>query len=80
MNLNLHKNARTTAAIRQELRESAQLLRALALGYNLSRATVRKWRQRDSVHDGPHHLQEDAAGIETPLRTLSGTPEKEKAA
>lgn len=31
-------------------------------------------------HLAPHHLQEDAARIETPLRTLSGTPEKEKAA
>ena len=54
MKLNLHKNARTTPAIRQELRESTQSERELARAYHLSRATVRKWRQRDSVHDGSH--------------------------
>jgi transposase InsO family protein len=54
MKLNLHKNARTTPAIRQELRESTQSERELAREYHLSRATVRKWRQRDSVHDGSH--------------------------
>lgn len=32
------------------------------------------------AHLAPQHLQEDAARIETPLRTLSGTPDKEKAA
>jgi transposase-like protein len=54
MNLNLHKNARTTPAIRQELRESTQSERELAREYQLNRATVRKWRRRDTGQDASH--------------------------
>jgi hypothetical protein len=54
MNLNLHKNARTTAAIRQGVRESTKSERELARGYHLNRATVRTWRQRDSDQDASH--------------------------
>ena len=54
MNLNLHKNARTTPAIRQELRESTKSERELAREYHLNRATVRKWRRRDSGQDASH--------------------------
>lgn len=54
MNLNLHKNARTTPAIRQELRESTQSERELARKYQLNRATVRKWRRRDTGQDASH--------------------------
>ncbi len=60
MNLNLHKNARTTPAIRQELRESTKSERELAREYHLNRATVRKWRRRDTGADAshrPHRLQ-----------------------
>lgn len=42
MNVNLHKNARTTPAIRDELRTSKLGERQLAEQYNLNRATVRK--------------------------------------
>ena len=52
MNLNLHKNARTTPAIRQELRESTKSERELAREYHLNRATVRKWRRRDTGQGG----------------------------
>ena len=42
------------------------------------------WSSMDMVlryaHLAPHHLQEDAARIEMPFRTFSGTPAKEKAA
>jgi hypothetical protein len=41
MNLNLHKNARTTPAIRQERRESTQSERELAREYHLNRGTAR---------------------------------------
>ena len=51
MKLNLHKNARTTPAIRQELRESTQSERELAREYHLNRATVRQWRRRDNGQD-----------------------------
>ena len=54
MNLNLHKNARTTPAIRQELRESNKSERELAREYHLNRATVRQWRRRDTGQDASH--------------------------
>ncbi|TCT21225.1 integrase-like protein [Thiobaca trueperi] len=54
MNLNLHRNARTTPAIRQELRESTKSERELAREYNLNRATVRKWRRRETDQDASH--------------------------
>ena len=54
MNLNLHRKARTTPAIRQELRASTNSERELAREYNLNRATVRKWRRRDSGQDALH--------------------------
>ena len=54
MNLTLHRNARTTPAIRQELRESTKSDRELALEYNLNRATVRKWRRRETAQDASH--------------------------
>ncbi len=54
MNQNLHKNARTTPAIRQELRESTKSERELAREYHLNRATVRKWRRRDNGQDASH--------------------------
>ena len=47
MNMNLHKNARTTPAISQELR-------VLAREYHLNRATVRQWRRRDNGQDASH--------------------------
>ena len=59
MNLNLHNNARTTPAIRQERRESTQSERELAREYHVNRATVRQWRRRENGQDAshrPHHL------------------------
>jgi len=49
----LHKNARTTPAIRREIQQSKLSERALARKYGLNRATVRKWKRRDSVDDLP---------------------------
>ena len=57
MQLNLHKNARTTPAIRRELRESTAPIAELARRYHLSKATVRKWRQRAEVGDRSHRPQ-----------------------
>jgi hypothetical protein len=54
MNLNLHKNARTTPAIRQERRESTQSERELAREYHLNRAMVLQWRRRDKGQDASH--------------------------
>ena len=54
MQVTLHKNARTTPAIRQELRESTKSERELARAYHLNRATVHKWRQRETGQDASH--------------------------
>jgi transposase InsO family protein len=60
MHVNLHKNARTTPAIRRELRESPLPVAELARRYGLSEPTVRKWRARADTADRshcPHRLQ-----------------------
>ena len=51
--IRLHKNARTTPAIRREIQQSTLSERALARKYNLNRATVRKWKRRTTVEDAP---------------------------
>ena len=60
MNIRLHQQARTTPAIRREIQSSSLSERALAHLYNITRSTIRKWKQRDAVDDvshRPHHLQ-----------------------
>jgi len=54
MNINLHKNARTTPAVRKEIRESTASERELAEHYALHRATIRKWRHRQGTADASH--------------------------
>lgn len=54
MQIALHKNARTTPAIRKEIQTSGLPIKALARKYGLTPATVRKWRSRRSVEDGSH--------------------------
>ena len=59
MNITLHKRARTTPAIRLEIQQSQLSERKLAVKYGVSRDTVRKWKQRDTVADyshTPHNL------------------------
>ena len=50
----LHKNARTTPAIRAEMAASSASVAALAKQYGVSESTARKWRGRDSVADRSH--------------------------
>jgi transposase InsO family protein len=60
MIVSLHKRARTTPAIREELATSTKPVRELARQYGISEATVRKWRSRSSTEDRshtPHRLQ-----------------------
>jgi phage gp36-like protein len=60
MELCLHKNARTTPAVRAEIAASTEGVSALARHYGLGRCTVRKWKQRESTMDRSHtahHLQ-----------------------
>ena len=60
MMIALHKNARTTPAIRAEIAASPDSIVVLARRYSISEETARKWKKRTSVHDAshtPHHLQ-----------------------
>ncbi len=56
MNIQLHKNARTTPAIRRELQAQPDSVtdKELAEAYNLSRHTIAKWRKRQSTADRSH--------------------------
>lgn len=56
MNIQLHKNARTTPAIRRELQAQPDSVtnKELAERYHLSRHTVAKWRKREGTADGSH--------------------------
>ena len=59
MNIQLHKNVRTTPAIRLELQSQPESVsdRELAEAYYLNRHTVAKWHQREGVEDASHHPQ-----------------------
>ena len=50
----LHSLARTTHLIRKEIRESDLCQAELARRYNVSRQTIRKWKERDSAEDLSH--------------------------
>ncbi len=52
--IQLHKMARTTPAIRKEIREATLPERELARKYNITRETVRKWKKREDQADRSH--------------------------
>lgn len=54
MHITLHKNARTTPAVRAEIAASCESARVLAQRYGISEQTVYKWKKRTSFHDLPH--------------------------
>jgi len=49
----IHKNARTTPKVRQEIQESNESNSKLARKFGIDIATVRKWRSRDFITDAP---------------------------
>ena len=60
MLIHLHKNAKTTPAIRDYIRTSGKPIKALAKELKLNVGTVRKWRTRANSEDAshrPHNLQ-----------------------
>lgn len=60
MKIALHKNARTTPAIRAEMAASHETSEALSQRFSVSVATVYKWRRRTNFQDASHtahHLQ-----------------------
>ena len=50
----LHKRARTTPAVRAEIAASREPVAILARRYNVSEATIRKWRARRLPRPSPH--------------------------
>ena len=50
----VHAQARTTPRTRAEIKNSTASLLELAKRYNISVATARKWKQRDSPEDLSH--------------------------
>jgi transposase InsO family protein len=54
MQISLHKNARTTPAVRAEIAASSESARVLAVRYGITEQTVYKWKHRNDVHDRSH--------------------------
>jgi len=50
----VHAQARTTPRTRAEIKGSQASQSELAQQYNVGRATVRKWQERDDVQDRSH--------------------------
>ena len=50
----LHKQARTTPAVRAEIAASSEPVAVLARRFNVTEMTIRKWKSRESVYDRPH--------------------------
>jgi transposase InsO family protein len=70
MQVSLHKNARTTPAIRRELRASTLPTAELARRYNLSKPTVRKWRRREDAADRSHRPHRLHATLSPPQEAI----------
>ena len=49
----LHGCARTTEAVRREIQNSKESMKALSERLGLNYKTVSKWKHRDFVHDMP---------------------------
>ena len=54
MSNKIHSRARTTPLTRQEIKESTLPQHALAKLYNVTRQTIRKWQERETVADASH--------------------------
>ena len=59
MEIKLHKNARTTLKVREEIRVSSESIYALSKKFNLNWGTVKRWKESTSFEDKssrPHKL------------------------
>ncbi len=54
MNIKLHKRARTTPAVREEIAASKEPASVLALRYGVSICTIYKWQKREVFTDKSH--------------------------
>lgn len=53
MQIKLHKNAKTTLAIREYIRNSKESIYSLAKKFNLSWNTVKRWKYSEDLYDKP---------------------------
>jgi hypothetical protein len=70
MMIALHKQARTTPAVRAEIAASLEPVSVLARRHNITEATVRKWRARSEFQDRPPRVRHYPAifrGISQPI-------------
>ncbi|MCL6264421.1 hypothetical protein [Craterilacuibacter sp. RT1T] len=65
MNIRLHKNARTTPAVRAYIRDADKTQRALAYELGVGIGTIRKWQRRESTEDRSHisHNLQQGSGV-----------------
>ena len=54
MMIALHKNARTTPAVREEIAASTEAAAVLAARYGVTEQTIYKWRKREVFTDRSH--------------------------
>lgn len=66
----IHPQARTTPRTRAEIKASSASLTELADRYNVSVATVRKWKRRETPEDLSHrpHSLSTVSGQRSPVR------------
>jgi len=65
-----HSNAVTNIHIRQQVQNSNETAESLAVKYNTSRATIDKWKKRDTLSDKssrPHNIKYALSPIESAL-------------
>ena len=65
----LHKRARTTQEIRHEIQNSKESISSLARKFNISRATIYKWKSREFIED-------DKMGTKSPKSSLTDLEQK----
>ena len=70
MFMSLHMRARTTPAIRQEIASSNDPVSVLAQRYNMTIATIYKWRSRDSFQDLSHTAHTLQTTLTPPQQTI----------
>ena len=69
----LHKNARTTPAVRAEIAASDEPASILAQRFGITEQTVYKWKKRDVFADRSHTAPSPADGAHACARDRGGS-------
>jgi IS30 family transposase len=72
MNIRLHKNARTTPAVRSEIQAAPASVttESLAVRFGVHPNTISKWRRRNTVQDGSHRAHNLHATLSPELEEI----------